>query len=43
MALRAYHSGQPVKLVLTDMYMPNRDGFALIEWIRSWPERGALR
>ena len=35
---RAHHSGQPVKLVLTDMYMPQRDGFALIEWIRSRPE-----
>jgi len=31
---RARNAGNPVKLVLSDMYMPNRDGFDLIEWIR---------
>ena len=35
---RAHHSGEPLKLVLTDMYMPHRDGFDLIEWMRSRPE-----
>jgi len=32
---RANNSGNPVKLVLTDMYMPRRDGFELVEWVRS--------
>ncbi len=32
---RGKSSGDPVRLVLTDMYMPNKDGFALIEWIRT--------
>ena len=31
---RSKNSGSPMKLVLTDMYMPQRDGFDLIEWIR---------
>ena len=31
---RAAHAGNPVELVLTDMYMPKRDGLELIEWIR---------
>ena len=35
---RARHSGSPIKLVLTDMYMPKRDGMALLEWIRERPE-----
>ena len=37
---KAQRSGQPIQLVLTDMYMPKRDGFALIEWLapsRSMP------
>jgi CheY-like chemotaxis protein len=32
------HRGQPIQLVLTDMYMPKRDGFDLIEWMRRNPE-----
>ena len=32
---RAKNSGNPIKLILTDMYMPERDGFALIEHLRS--------
>ena len=35
---RAQHSGQPVKMVLTDMYMPKKDGLELIEWIRKREE-----
>jgi signal transduction histidine kinase/CheY-like chemotaxis protein/HPt (histidine-containing phosphotransfer) domain-containing protein len=35
---RAQSIGKPIQLVLTDMYMPRRDGFALIEWLRSKPE-----
>src|SRR5262245_33624850 len=35
---KAQSSGQPIQLVLTDMYMPRRDGFALIEWLRARPE-----
>ena len=31
---KAQSNGQPIQLVLTDMYMPRRDGFALIEWLR---------
>jgi two-component system sensor histidine kinase/response regulator len=31
---RARNAGSPIKLVLTDMYMPKRDGLELIEWIR---------
>src|SRR5262249_4871591 len=35
---KAQSSGQHIQLVLTDMYMPRRDGFALIEWLRARPE-----
>jgi len=35
---QAQRCGQPIQLVLTDMYMPKRDGFDLIEWIRGNPE-----
>lgn len=35
---RAQNSGKPVKLVLSDMYMPKRDGMQFIEWMRSRPE-----
>jgi len=34
----AQESGDPYALVLTDMHMPNMDGFALIERIRQRPE-----
>lgn len=30
-------SGSPVRLVLTDLNMPNMDGIGLIKWIRSQP------
>jgi two-component system sensor histidine kinase/response regulator len=40
---RSSHSGNPVELVLTDMYMPKRDGMQLIEWIRSRPEFASLK
>ncbi len=39
---RGQHGGKPVKLVLTDMYMPKRDGMQLIEWMRSRPEFAAV-
>ena len=35
---RARNSGRPIEMVLTDMYMPKRDGMDLIEWIRNHPE-----
>ena len=35
---QARSSGHTFEIVLTDMYMPKRDGFELIEWIRSNPE-----
>jgi two-component system, sensor histidine kinase and response regulator len=40
---KAQSSGQPIQLVLTDMYMPRRDGFALIEWLRASPEYADVR
>ncbi len=40
---KARDSGQPIQLVLTDMYMPKRDGFALIEWLRARPEYADVR
>ncbi len=40
---QAKASGQPIELVLTDMYMPRRDGFALIEWLRARPEYADVR
>jgi two-component system sensor histidine kinase/response regulator len=39
----AQSNGQPIQLVLTDMYMPRRDGFALIEWLRARPEYANVR
>jgi two-component system sensor histidine kinase/response regulator len=35
---RARNSGRPIEMVLTDMYMPKRDGMELIEWMRNHPE-----
>ncbi|MGH7171570.1 MAG: response regulator [Gemmataceae bacterium] len=35
---QAQRRGQAIQLVLTDMYMPKRDGFDLIEWIRGNPD-----
>ena len=40
---KAQSNGQPIQLVLTDMYMPRRDGFALIEWLRARPEYADVR
>jgi CheY-like chemotaxis protein len=34
----ALESGEPYRLVLTDMHMPGMDGFALVERIRQRPE-----
>lgn len=35
---RGRNSGKPIEMVLTDMYMPKRDGMDLIEWMRTDPE-----
>jgi signal transduction histidine kinase/DNA-binding response OmpR family regulator len=40
---RAQHGGKPLKLILTDMYMPKRDGMEFIEWMRSRPEFAAIK
>jgi signal transduction histidine kinase/DNA-binding response OmpR family regulator len=40
---KAQSDARPIQLVLTDMYMPRRDGFALIEWLRSRPEYADVR
>ena len=40
---KARSDGQPIQVVLTDMYMPRRDGFALIEWLRARPEYADVR
>src|SRR5262249_43854769 len=40
---QAQRSRQPIQLVLTDMYMPRRDGFALIEWLRASPEYAGVK
>jgi signal transduction histidine kinase/CheY-like chemotaxis protein len=40
---KARGNGQPIQLVLTDMYMPRRDGFALIEWLRTQPDYADVR
>lgn len=34
----ARNSGKPIGLVITDMYMPKRDGLDLIEWLRGHEE-----
>jgi two-component system sensor histidine kinase/response regulator len=39
--LAAHRAGDPYPLVLTDMHMPQMDGFTLIERIRSRPELSA--
>ena len=35
---KTQRGGQPIQIVLTDMYMPRRDGFDLIEWLRARPD-----
>jgi signal transduction histidine kinase/DNA-binding response OmpR family regulator len=40
---KAQSRGQAIQLVLTDMYMPRRDGFALIEWLRARREYADVR
>ncbi len=37
----AQASGNPFRLILTDMHMPNMDGFSLVEKIRSTPDSAA--
>jgi CheY-like chemotaxis protein/HPt (histidine-containing phosphotransfer) domain-containing protein len=39
----AKRNGQPIQLVLTDMYMPKRDGFALIEWLQANPDHADVK
>src|SRR5262245_37792918 len=40
---QAQRSSQPIQLVLTDMYMPRRDGFDLIGWLRANPAYAAVK
>src|SRR5262249_27675726 len=40
---QARRGGQPIQLVLTDMYMPRRDGFDLISWLRADPAYAAVK
>jgi signal transduction histidine kinase/DNA-binding response OmpR family regulator/HPt (histidine-containing phosphotransfer) domain-containing protein len=40
---QARSGGQPIQLVLTDMYMPNRDGFDLISWLRANPAYAGVK
>src|SRR5262249_37461159 len=40
---QARSGGQPSQLVLTDMYMPNRDGFDLIGWLRANPAYAGVK
>ncbi|MGI8982589.1 MAG: response regulator [Pirellulaceae bacterium] len=41
-ALRAAHRAtQPFRLVISDVHMPDVDGFTLVEWIRQDPELAA--
>src|SRR5262249_54390178 len=40
---QAQRSSQPIQLVLTDMYMPKRDGFDLIGWLRTNPEYAGVK
>jgi CheY-like chemotaxis protein len=37
----AQASGNPFRLILTDMHMPNMDGFSLVEKIRNTPDSAA--
>jgi signal transduction histidine kinase/CheY-like chemotaxis protein len=39
---KAVKSGEPYKLVLTDMHMPNMDGFTFVEQARARPELTAV-
>jgi two-component system sensor histidine kinase/response regulator len=39
---RALEAGEPYRLVLTDMHMPNMDGFAFVEQTRKIPSLTAL-
>ena len=40
---QAQRRGEPIQLVLTDMYMPKRDGFDLIQWIRANPDHADVK
>ena len=39
---RADNAGQPVSLLITDLHMPETDGFGLVERVRSHPRHGQL-
>jgi signal transduction histidine kinase/CheY-like chemotaxis protein len=38
----AHEAGKPYQLILTDVDMPNMDGFALVEQVRRWPELSVM-
>ena len=40
---QARDRGEPFEVVMTDMYMPRRDGFELVEWIRGDPDFAGLK
>ena len=40
--LSARGAGRPYQLILTDMHMPNQDGFELVEQVRRQPELSAM-
>jgi CheY-like chemotaxis protein/HPt (histidine-containing phosphotransfer) domain-containing protein len=40
--LSASKAGNPYQLILTDVHMPNMDGFALVEEVRRLPELSAM-
>jgi two-component system sensor histidine kinase/response regulator len=37
---RAGSAGQPFSMILSDLHMPEMDGFAFVEWLRAKPRRG---
>jgi signal transduction histidine kinase/DNA-binding response OmpR family regulator len=40
---QARERGEPFEIIMTDMYMPKRDGFELVEWVRNRPEFAGLK
>ena len=40
---RAAHAGRPFELIVSDVHMPEADGFSLVEWIRNTPDLAASK